>query len=224
MVRIKHMKVDVNTQNQSRRYDSSRRKAAARQTRHNIVTVARKLFLERGYAGTTMSAIADSTGVALDTVYATIGPKPVLFRHLIEIAISGEDEPVSAEERDYVQDIRAEPDPRLKLARYARAIRQIHARLAPLVRLLKDAARDDPQLAELWSEIAERRAANMRLFVADVASAGGLRNGVSEDEAADVIWATNAPEFYLLLVEERGWEPERFERWLAQSWARLLLP
>lgn len=215
---------NVNPERKPRRYDSGRRQAAAQQTRQNIVSVARRLFLERGYVATTMSAIAEEAGVALDTVYASVGPKPALFRHLVEIALSGEDEPVTAEERDYVREIRAEPDPHRKIARYTRAIRHIQGRLAPLFQQLRDAARTDPQLAELWSEIAQRRAANMRLFAADLATAGGLREGVTVEEAADIVWATNAPEFYLLLVEERGWEPERFERWLADAWSRLLLP
>ncbi len=171
-----------------------------------------------------MPAIAEAAGVALDTVYVAIVPKPVLFRHLIELAISGEDQSVPAEERDYVRAIRAEPDLRRKLARYAHAVRAIQPRLAPLFRVLREAARSEPELAALWAEIAERRARNMRHFVADVAAAGGLRAGVTVDEAADLVWATNAPEFYLLLVEERGWDPERFERWLTDLWIRMLLP
>jgi hypothetical protein len=162
--------------------------------------------------------------VALDTVYAAIGPKPALFRHLIELALSGEDEPVPAEERDYVRAIRAEPDPRRKLASYARAVREIHGRLAPLIAVLREAARGEPELEALRREVAERRAGNMRLFVVDVAAAGGLRGNLSLDEAADFVWATNAPEFYLLLVDERGWTPERFERWLTELWVRMLLP
>ena len=67
----------------------------------------------------------------------------------------------------------------------------------------------------MWGEIAERRARNMRRFVADVAAAGGLREGMTVDEAADLVWATNAPEFYLLLVDERGWDSEQFKRRLA---------
>jgi len=96
--------------------------------------------------------------------------------------------------------------------------------MAPLFGVLRDASRVDPDLAALWEEISERRARNMRLFAAELATAGGLREGVSIEEAADVVWATNSPDFYLLLVEERGWEPERFEHWLATSWIRLLLP
>ena len=93
-----------------RAYDSSSRKEAAKATRQSIFDAARRLFLERGYAGTTMPAIAQAAGVALDTVYATVGKKPTLFRLLIETAISGRDEAVPAEERDYVRAIRAEPD------------------------------------------------------------------------------------------------------------------
>lgn len=207
-----------------RRYNASRRRLAAEQTRRSIMEASRQLFLEHGYAGTTMPAIAEAAGVALDTVYAAIGPKPVLFRHLIELAISGEDQPVPAEEREYVRAILAEPDPHRKIARYAHAVRMIQPRLAPLFQVLRESARGEPELAALWIEIAERRAANMRLFVMDVATAGGLREDVTVDEAADLVWAMNAPEFYLLLVDERGWDPERFEHWLTELWVRMLLP
>lgn len=171
-----------------------------------------------------MPSIADASGVALDTVYAAVGPKPVLFRELIELAISGGDHPVPADERDYVREILAAPDPRAKIALYAQAVRAIQPRLAPVFQVLREAARAEPELAALWSEIAARRAANMRRFVDDVAAIGGLRAGVTVEEAADLVWATNAPEFYLLLVEERSWSPERFEHWLAELWIRMLLP
>lgn len=207
-----------------RRYDASRRQAAARETRNRIVQEARALFLERGYTGTTMPAIAEASGVAVDTLYATVGTKPALFRFLVETAISGREEAVPALNRDYVREVQAEPDPRRKLERYAHAVRTVQERLAPLVAHLREAARAEPELSELWREISTRRASNMRRFAADLATAGGLRDGLSIDEAADIVWATNAPEFYLLLVHERGWSPDHFEHWLADSWKRLLLP
>jgi AcrR family transcriptional regulator len=216
------MESSVNTSR--RRYDSSRRQAAADETRRRILRAARELFLERGYTATTMPAIAESAGVAVDTLYATIGPKPAIFRLLIETALSGKDEAIPALDRDYVREMQAEPDPRRKLDRYAHAVRMIQGRLAPLVAHLREAARSEPQLAELWQEISSRRAANMRLFAAELAATGGLRPGLSIEAAADIIWATNSPEFYLLLVHERGWSPDQFEAWLADSWKRLLLP
>jgi AcrR family transcriptional regulator len=187
------------------------------------VDAGQALFVERGYAATTMQEVADDAGVALDTVYAVVGPKPKLIRLLIESAISGTDQAVPAEQREYVRLIRAAPTATEKLAIYARALRSIHARLAPLVHALQDAAPAHPDLAKLWKEIADRRRANMLLFARDLAATHQLRTELTEEEVADVIWSTGAPEFYLLLVRERAWPPERFERWLAESWARLLV-
>jgi AcrR family transcriptional regulator len=206
-----------------RAYDSSSRKESARATRQSIFDAARRLFLERGYAGTTMPAIAQNAGVALDTVYATVGKKPTLFRMLVETAISGRDEAVPAEERDYVRAIRAEPDAARKLQVYAAALRTIQPRLAPLFQVLQAAAPLDPDLRALWQEISQRRAANMRLLAKELAATGRLRAGLSDSMVADIIWSMNSPEFYLLLVEQRGWSPEEFECWLAEAWVRLLL-
>jgi AcrR family transcriptional regulator len=206
-----------------RRYDATRRREAAERTRHEILESAQRLFTSRGYGATAMADVARDAGVALDTVYASVGRKPALMRLLVERAISGVDAPVPAEQREYVRAIQAEPDPGRKLALYAAAIRRIHERLAPLVRAIQAAAAAHPEVAELWSEISARRARNMRLLAAHLAETGALRPALGVDEAADVIWATNAPELYLLLVGDRGWSPERFEGWLADAWRRLLL-
>ncbi len=207
----------------SRPYDASRRHEAAERTRHAIVLAAQARFVAKGWAGTTMAAIARDARVALDTVYATVGTKSALLRLLIEGALSGVDEPVPAENRAYVKAIQAAPDAPTKIALYAAALRTILPRLAPLVHVLQAASGAEPALNALWREISERRARNMRLFVADLAKTGALRPDLSVEEAADVVWAMNSPELYLLLVDERGWTPERYERWLADSWRRLLL-
>lgn len=203
-----------------RQYDTSRRRAAAQATRQSILDAATQLFAEHGYAATTMAQIAGCAGVAVDTVYTVAGRKPALFLQLVESAISGTGDAVPAAERAYVREMRAEPDAALKLRRYARAVREMHARLAPLLRV---ARAGPPEVAEVWQGIARRRADNMRLLAQDLAATGQLRHGLDLEEVADVIWATNSPEFYCLLVEDRGWPPERFERWLADGWCRLLL-
>src|SRR5690349_10311475 len=128
------------TKRKKRRYDSTVRTEAAKATRQKIIDSARRLFTEKGYVATTMPDIAQAAGTALDTVYATVGKKPALFRLLIEMAISGSDKPVPAEERDYVRAIRAEPDAPRKLRLYATAMIKIQPRLAPLIRVLQGAA------------------------------------------------------------------------------------
>jgi AcrR family transcriptional regulator len=206
-----------------RNYDASRRREAAEETRRTILTAARRLFAERGYVATTMPAIASAAGVALDTVYASVGKKPALFRLLVELAISGQDHPVPALERSYVKDIRAEPDAARKLGIYAAAVCSIQPRLAPLARVLAEAAGQDPSLAAIWRDISDRRAENMRLFARDLQGTGALRPELSVDVVADVIWSMNGPEYYHLLVERRGWTLDQYERWLVTAWIRLLL-
>jgi AcrR family transcriptional regulator len=201
-----------------RRYDATGRREAAARTRAAILDAARELFTERGYAATPMTAIADRAGVALDTVYASAGRKPELARLLIETAISGTGQAIPAEQRDYVQAIQAAPDAASKIAIYAAAIAP---RLTPVLGIIQQAAYAEPELARLWNEIAERRAANMRRFVADLATVAQLR--LDLDQAADIVWATNATEMYQLLVGQRGWSPQRYERFLADTWHRLLL-
>ena len=204
-----------------RRYDATRRRQGAARTRTVILDAARQLFTERGYAATSMTAIADRAGVALDTVYAAVGRKPELARMLIETAVTGTDEAVPAEQRDYVRAIQAAADAETKIAVYAAAITAIAPRMALILGIIQQAAPTEPELAALWTEIAERRAANMRLFVADLAAVAPLR--LNPGQAADIVWATNAAEMYQLLVGQRGWTAERYQRFLADTWQRLLL-
>ena len=203
-----------------RRYDATSRRQAAARTRAAILDAARELFTERGYAATAMTAIADRAGVALDTVYAAAGRKPDLARLLIETAISGTGQAIPAEQRDYVRAIQAAPDAGTKIAIYAAAITAIAPRMTLVLAIIQQAP-DEPELAQLWHQIAERRAANMRLFVADLATVHPLR--LNADEAADIVWATNATELYQLLVLERGWSPQRYQHFLTDTWQRLLL-
>ena len=206
------------------RYDNTGRRAQSGQTRQRIIEAAGQLIVSRGYRATTIAEIAATAGVHVDTVYQLVGRKPLILRELIEQAVSGTDHPVAAEERDYVQAIRAETDPAAKLAIYARAVRDTQARMAPLFLALRDASATEPDAAQVWREISGRRAANMRELARDLAHAGGLRAGLSIDEAADTIWATNSSELYVLLTAERGWSPDRYQHWLADTWRRLLLP
>jgi len=207
----------------SRRYRSAVREEQARQTRAGILTSARRLFIERGYTATTVGEIAADAGVAVDTVYAAVGAKPVVFRLLLETAISGTDEVVAPAERDYVKRIKAQPRARTKLQIYAGAVRAISERMGPLHLVLRDAATQAPELARIQDDIGARRAKNMHLLAQELIATGDLRPELEVGEVADVIWTMNSAAFYHLLAYERGWTPHRFERWLADTWCRLFL-
>jgi AcrR family transcriptional regulator len=215
--------VDVGSEVKRRSYDAKRRRARSAETRQRIIDAARSLMLTDGYRATSVAAIAARAGVNVDTVYDLVGRKPFIVRELIEQSVSGRDHPVPAEERGYVLAIRAEPDPSRKLAIYAGAVRQTQQRLAPLFRVIREAMPSEPEITAVWNEIAARRAANMRTFITDVNTTGALREDLTVERAADIVWTLNSSDVYLLLTEERGWSPEEFEQWLADSWARLLL-
>jgi AcrR family transcriptional regulator len=206
-----------------RRYDGARRREQSAATRQRILDAARVLILERGYRATTIAAIAAQAEVNVDSVYELVGRKPVVLRELIEQAISGTDRAVPAEERGYVRAMQASHDAVEKLEIYARAMRQIHARMAPLHLALRDASSTESEAEEIWRQVSERRAANMRRLVKDLKTTGRLRKALSVSDAADVVWVTNSAEVYVMLTVERGWSPLRYERWLVDSWCRLLL-
>lgn len=206
-----------------RRYDASRRREAAAARRQRVLDVASALFAQQGYAATTMSEIASRAGVALDTIYATIGTKPNLFRLLLETAISGTDQPVPVLERNYVTEIRLEDDPHRKLAIYAAALTRIQARIAPLYLALQAAAPYTPELAAIWQELLARRARNMPLLIAELQRTGAMRRELTVGQAVDTVWAINSTEVYVLLRDERQWTEQRYEHWLSTTLARLLL-
>ncbi len=206
-----------------RGYNSPRRAEQAAATRQAVLSAARELFVGNGYSATTIAEIAERADVSPDTIYATVGRKPALLRELVETAISGTDRAVPPDERDYVARISAATTAIDKITIYAVAITAIQQRMAPVFLALRDAAATDPDCSALWTEIAKRRAVNMRRFAADLRSTKELREDLSDDQVADIIWSMNASEYWDLLVQQRGWTPDQFAGWLTDAWTRLLL-
>ncbi|TKV60182.1 TetR/AcrR family transcriptional regulator [Nakamurella flava] len=206
-----------------RGYRSAQRAEQAAATRREVLAAARALFTTNGYRATTIGDIAGGAGVAVDTVYAAVGRKPVILRELVETAISGTDRAVPPEEREYVVAVRRAVRAHEKLRLYGQAISAVQQRLGPIFLALRDAGVDDPACAEVWSTIAARRAANMRVLAGELRSTGELRDDLTDEAVADVLWSMNAAEYWDLLVRQRGWSPDEFGRWLGDAWARLLL-
>src|SRR5881409_3337360 len=104
-----------------RRYDSTRRRAQAAQTRQDILKAALQLFLEGGYAGTTINDVAAAAGVAVETIYRGFGSKAALFKGLMEAAIAGgaARAAIPPEERPVVRAMIAEQNPRRVLELHA---------------------------------------------------------------------------------------------------------
>jgi AcrR family transcriptional regulator len=206
-----------------RTYDSPRRREQAWATRRAILQAARELFVQRGYVATTIDAIAASAGVSPETVYATFKNKRSLLSQVIDVSMAGDDAPVPILERNWVQTMRDEPDPRRRLHILARNGRLILERTAPIREVLRGAAVVDPEMACLWELNKAQRFAGQRELLRILTERTPLREGLTAKKAADVLFAIGSPETYRLLVVDRGWSADRFERWYADTLARLLL-
>ena len=208
-----------------RRYDARRRQAQAAQTRQDILAAARAVFERQGYAGATMGSIAQAAEVVVETIYRAFGSKAGLFRAVIRAAVDGgaARAEVPVERRPAIQAIIAERDPRRQLALYAATQPGIHARSGPLLRVLIEGARTDPDLAQVWQELEAERLAGMQRFAELLAERGVLRADRSVQEAGDTLWTLNSLSVHDLLVVQRGWTAERYRDWLATTLAAVLL-
>ncbi len=209
---------------QHRRYDSALRQEQARQTRARIMDAAQKLFAERGYANTSMEAIATAAGVATDTVYASFRSKAGLLHKLLDIRVVGDEAPVGVIEREGPQAVKREPNQQRQLEAFAADVTVILERARPVDDIVHGAAAVDPEIAAFRSRMQEGRLDNMRQLASWIASNGPLRGGISVEEAATIIWTVASPEVHRLLRAERGWTAERYRDWLAMTLARTLLP
>lgn len=205
-----------------RSYRSERRSQQAAATRAAVLRAARDHFIAQGYAATGVADIAASAGVNVDSVYRTVGRKPQLMLAVIDMTLAGTDEPVVAEQRDYVQAVLAAEGAHAKLATYAEALGRVMPRVAPLFDSLAQAALTEPDCAALRDAIGDRRATNMRTLTADLRATGDLRADLDDEAVADLLWTTNAPEYYALAIT-RGWSPATYAARLADLWIRLLL-
>jgi AcrR family transcriptional regulator len=205
-----------------RRYESPRRREQAAATRLAIVEAAERLFGERGYAGTSVSAIAAAAGVALKTVYAAFGTKAEVLRGLWNLRMRGDEEPVPLAQRPWFRELIAEPDPGRRLALVARNARIVRERTATLTEIVRQAAPGDAQIAELWARFQhELYELGMREVAKTLAREGSL--ATEPKTAADLLWTLTHPDLYLLLVRERGWKPDAYEEWLRNALCRELL-
>jgi TetR/AcrR family transcriptional regulator, regulator of autoinduction and epiphytic fitness len=201
----------------------SRRAERAEQTRRRIVDAAATLFTDPGYSATTIETIAAKADVAVETVYSRFRNKATLLDAILGPAIAGDDDGGALFDRPDFVEIRAITDQREQLRRMARFSRDVLERTDVVHRILRTAAASDPHAAELQRSDELRRADAQRTYIELLLENGPLRDGLSADAAADTYAVLANPTNYAFLIRDRGWSPERFEAWLDDSLARLLL-
>ena len=206
-----------------RSYDASRRKELAKASRQRVLAAARRRFLTDGYVATTIAGIAEEAGVSVKTVNKVFGSKAGLLKALFDVAIVGDDEPVPLASRDFITAMHAEPDSRVKLAMFAKVLASMLPRTAPLQLLIRQAS-GDPSIGTIWEQIHGGRLMGMTDFATNLSAGGHLRDGVTMQDARDVLWACSSPELYDLLVLHRGWTADQYAEFIESTAAAALLP
>lgn len=200
-----------------RPYHSPARQRQAEETRQRILAATRELFASRGYAGTTLEAIAEIAEISPKTVSAVFGSKRGILAELINPAA------FSDHVQQLLDELRAAPEPSQRLLLVAQITRRAYEPLVLELELLRTSGAVAPELADLARQIGARRRENQARLIAYLREQRALRHGLPPEEATDVLWALTSYDLYRMLVVEQNWSPERYETWLAQLLIQHLL-
>lgn len=201
-----------------RRYESVARSEKARATRRRIVEAATRLFVERGYANTSVAEIASAAEVTARTVHLAFLGKRAILDEAIGVALGGDDDPVWVRDRDWFRvtvDAPGADIPRL----FARFTTALHVRSAAVLEVAEAAAAADLEIAIRR----ERGHANRRADMRRLGEAVAEKTGVDADYATDVLYTLGSSAVYALLVFQSGWTSERYEEWLTAMLEAALL-
>ena len=201
----------------------TRRAQQARATRRRIIDRAAKLFIEQGYAATTLDQISTAAGVAVQTVYFHFRNKATVLKEVVDVAAVGDDEPVPVMDRPWVRRVRKELDGRRALAIYLRNARAIFERIAPIMKTVRDAAGSDPEMAAQWQTNRKQTYTAQRTIVQWLADKHALRPELTVDRATDIVSCLVSIEVYQLFTAERGWTPAQWERWVKDTLTATIL-
>jgi AcrR family transcriptional regulator len=203
--------------------NGTRRAQQARATRRRIIDQAAKLFIEQGYAATTLDQIGTAAGVAVQTVYFHFRNKATVLKEAVDIAAVGDDKPVPMMDRTWTQRVRDEPDGQRAVAIYLRNARAIFERIAPIMTTVRDAAGSDPEMAAQWQTNRKQTYTAQRVVVQWLADKHALRPELTVDRATDIVFCLVSIEVYQLFTAERGWTPARWERWIKDTLTAAIL-
>lgn len=206
-----------------RRYSSATRTDQAAATRAAVIVAARQLFLEAGWAGTTVAGIARAAEVSPETIYAVFGGKAPLFAEVVRAGVRRADPDTPLLDQAGPKAVASAPDQATALHLFAHDIAGLLVNVARLMGVARGVAGSEPDIGRIYRGIHDGRRDNFGMVVDALARHGPLRDGMGKDEAVAVIWRLASPELFLLMTEIEGLSPTAYAQWLETSLARLLL-
>lgn len=197
-------------------YDNTQRSVAAAETRARIHASARTLFIERGFAGTTIREVAEAAGVSQETIYKTFGSKAVLLKAVYDVSLAGDDQAIPLAERPEARAAWEAESPALAARAYAELAMLIAERTDSLLRVLLRSRATDRTLNDFAHTTDQERLAGSRMHVEHWHAAGWVRPDLTLDRASEILWALNSPEPRWLLLDA-GWSTHELASWLAET-------
>jgi len=199
------------------------RRARAEATRRKILRAATAEFGERGYHGATITSIAERAGVAHQTVYFVFHTKAALISAAIDALVMGDDPPVLPQDTEWWRAMEQDPDPAEALRHFVRGAGPLYQRASRLGEILRAAALTDPEVRRTHEHHEELQRTAYREVVEILASKGELRDGLTLDDATDVLLVTLSDSAYVFLTVDRGWSHDRAIEWFCDALPPLLL-
>jgi AcrR family transcriptional regulator len=206
-----------------RGYVSGTRSEQAQKTRSRVIDAATRLFVEQGYAATTIRAIAAQAGVSVPTVELLFGTKAQLLHVVIDVAVVGDDEPVPVLSRAWAADAQSVRDLAGFLSAVAQVLSEAQARSAGVMLAAYEAAASDPDIQLLILDRESQRERTSAWIVDSALERAALRAGLDRAGAIDTVWMLMDPVIFNRLTRHRGWSSDRYASWFADSVAQLLV-
>jgi AcrR family transcriptional regulator len=211
-----------------RPYRSPKHAAMRQATRQSVIAAAGRLFSERGYAGSTIEAIAEAAGVAVPTVYAAFGNKRSILLAMLAASVDAAetrsvfddatallDEITDGVAKQLREQAAGVSDPTTRVRKMMRVFVSVLTLTVDVRRVVLGAAPMEPQIQSLLDEV------NHHVYMA-CQTAAGLAIGVASNDArtrrlADVIFAFTSSDLFDLLTGRRGWSVAEYEQWASQT-------
>jgi AcrR family transcriptional regulator len=206
-----------------RTYHSPVRDEAAKRTRRAIVASAGEMFLERGYAASSVTDIARAAGVARPTVLTVFGTKAALLKAVVDVAMAGDDDPIPVAAHDWFQPVFAAKGPGECLAAYAHACLLIARRSSAVVEVVRRASDESAEVEALWGQLQANRRRGAASIVTHLKKLGPLAPDLTAQRATDLLWFLNDQAHYRSFVSVCGWSEKAYEAWLVRQMHAALL-
>lgn len=195
----------------------TRREIAAEATRQEILRTARRLFAEQGYAATSIQQVAAGSGVAVQTIYSSVGGKAALVLALNDLIDS------EAGVAEIARQVAVESDPERLLALAVRLTRQLNERCGDIIRVLLSAESAEPDVARAYADGMRRHQQGADGLAGRLASLDALAEGVDAERAAAAYALMTSPASWRQLTQEAGWSFDDAEDWLTRSLSTLIV-